>query len=183
MRNIAPPSASPEMTPITIRPVRRADGPALIAAHLASRGLHHPWAAPFTDRAGFRAWFATTGTERKQALLALRGDIIVGLVNLNEIVHGGFLSAYLGYHGMTGATGHGAMTQAVRLAIAHAFGPLGLHRLEANIQPANAPSRALVQRLGFRLEGLSLRYLLIDGAWRDHERWALLAGEEASASF
>ena len=60
----------------------------------------------------------------------------------------------------------------VQLALAHAFGPLGLHRVEANIQPANAASRALVQRLGFRLEGFSPRYLLIDGAWRDHERWA-----------
>jgi ribosomal-protein-alanine N-acetyltransferase len=61
--------------------------------------------------------------------------------------------------------------------VAHAFRELGLHRLEANIQPTNEPSRALVKRLGFRQEGYSPRYLKIDGEWRDHERWAVLADE------
>jgi [ribosomal protein S5]-alanine N-acetyltransferase len=69
------------------------------------------------------------------------------------------------------------MTEAVRLATAHAFAALGLHRLEANIQPGNTRSIALVKRLGFRLEGFSPRYLFIDGEWRDHERWALLEDE------
>ena len=69
------------------------------------------------------------------------------------------------------------MTEAVRLATAHAFEALGLHRLEANIQPGNLRSIALVKRLGFRLEGFSPRYLRMGGEWRDHERWALLADE------
>jgi ribosomal-protein-alanine N-acetyltransferase len=56
-----------------------------------------------------------------------------------------------------------------------AFGELGLHRLEANIQPGNARSIALVRVLGFEKEGFSRRYLKIDGDWRDHERWALLS--------
>ncbi len=58
-----------------------------------------------------------------------------------------------------------------------AFGELGLHRLEANIQPDNAASIALVRKPGFRLEGYSPRYLKIAGRWRDHERWAILAEE------
>jgi ribosomal-protein-alanine N-acetyltransferase len=69
------------------------------------------------------------------------------------------------------------MTEAVRQALAYAFDEVGLHRLEANIQPGNARSIALVRRLGFRLEGFSPRYLKIDGEWRDHERWAMLADE------
>ena len=69
------------------------------------------------------------------------------------------------------------MREGIRLMLRHAFGPLGLHRLEANIQPENAPSLALVAGAGFRLEGLSPRYLKIAGRWRDHERWAILAEE------
>jgi ribosomal-protein-alanine N-acetyltransferase len=59
--------------------------------------------------------------------------------------------------------------------VTDAFTSLGLHRLEANIQPDNAPSLNLVRRLGFRREGFSPRYLIIDGQWRDHERWTMLA--------
>ena len=102
----------------------------------------------------------------------------MGVVNLMEIVANPFYQgAYLGYHGMAALAGRGLMTEAVRLASAHAFGALGLHRLEANIQPGNTRSIALVRRLGFRLEGFSPRYLRVDGEWRDHERWALLADE------
>ena len=67
------------------------------------------------------------------------------------------------------------MTEALAAAAAFAFGELGLHRLEANIQPGNAASLALVKRVGFHKEGFSPRYLRIDGDWRDHERWALIA--------
>jgi ribosomal-protein-alanine N-acetyltransferase len=65
------------------------------------------------------------------------------------------------------------MTEALRLVVRYAFSGLGLHRLEANIQPGNAASIRLVQRCGFRNEGYSPHYLFIDGAWRGHERWAI----------
>lgn len=74
------------------------------------------------------------------------------------------------------------MTRAVELAVGHAFHELGLHRVESNIQPGNHRSRTLVQRLGFRLEGFSPRYLYIAGGWRDHERWAKLADDVSAAS-
>jgi ribosomal-protein-alanine N-acetyltransferase len=100
---------------------------------------------------------------------------IVGVINLNEIVMGAFQSAYLGYYGMANFSRTGLMTDALRAAVGYAFNELGLHRLEANIQPDNLASIALVRRVGFKQEGFSPRYLRIDGEWRDHERWALLA--------
>ena len=67
------------------------------------------------------------------------------------------------------------MTRFAGSIVSTAFADLGLHRLEANIQPDNARSLALVQRLGFSREGYSPQYLMVDGQWRDHERWAVRA--------
>ena len=67
------------------------------------------------------------------------------------------------------------MKQGLSQVLTHAFGRMKLHRLEANIQPGNAASKALVKKLGFCREGFSPRYLKINGRWRDHERWTLLS--------
>jgi ribosomal-protein-alanine N-acetyltransferase len=74
------------------------------------------------------------------------------------------------------------MSEGIELVLRQAFGPMGLHRLEANIQPANAASIALAKGAGFRLEGFSPRYLKIDGRWRDHERWAILAEDRSDGA-
>ncbi|EFH10038.1 GNAT family N-acetyltransferase [Pseudoroseomonas cervicalis] len=168
------------MSRLTLRPAQASDAAALIEANRESRALHAPWVEPFTDQAGFDAWFQRqlTGPHLGLVAIEVRTGGIAGVVNLSQIVGGAFQSAFLGYYGMARFARQGLMTEALRLAIAHAFGPLGLHRVEANIQPGNTASRALVQRLGFRLEGLSPRYLRIGGLWRDHERWALLADED-----
>ena len=165
------------MSGIYLKSVSVADAPALIAGNRESAGYHAPWANPFTDLAGFEAWFGRIVAGPNVALVAreVESGQIAGVVNLSEIVAGGFQSAYLGYYGMVGFAGRGLMTEAVRGAVLHAFDLLGLHRLEANIQPGNLRSIALVERLGFQREGFSPRYLRIAGAWRDHERWALLA--------
>ena len=100
---------------------------------------------------------------------------LVGYVNINNIVRAALWSGYLGYAVFRSHTGRGLMTAGLAAVVNDAFTSLGLHRLEANIQPDNTPSLNLVRRLGFQREGFSPRYLLVDGQWRDHERWAVLA--------
>ncbi len=157
----------------------RAPGPrdAAVLAELAraSRGLHRPWVEPPATTRGVARWLRAAGPRRVRLLVCRREDsAIVGVVNLNEIVRGAFHSAYLGYYGFAPHAGQGYMTEGLGLVLRHAFRRMGLHRLEANIQPRNRASRALVRRLGFRREGFSPRYLKILGRWRDHERWAIV---------
>jgi ribosomal-protein-alanine N-acetyltransferase len=165
------------MNTIRISRVIRADAAELIAANRESQEYHLPWVTSFTDQAGFDSWFARCLAGPNVGLVAreVGSNKIVGVVNINEIVTGAFQSAYLGYYGMSAFTRQGLMTEALRAAVGYAFGDLGLHRLEANIQPQNVASIALVRRLGFQKEGFSPSYLRVNGQWRDHERWALLA--------
>ena len=100
---------------------------------------------------------------------------IVGVVDASQVYMGPLRSAYLGYYSFAPFIGLGYMTEGLGLAVRYAFGSMGLHRLEANIQPGNEASIALARRCGFKLEGFSPRYLKIAGRWRDHERWAILA--------
>lgn len=99
---------------------------------------------------------------------------LAGVINVNDIVRNAELSGRLGYYAFTPHSGRGLMREALALVIARAFGELGLHRLEANIQPGNRRSIALVEALGFSREGTARGYLKIGNRWRDHERWALL---------
>ena len=170
------------MSSITLHPVRRADAAELIQGNLDSRDHHEPWTQPFTTLDGFQDWFGaqTTGPNVGFVARDIASGHIVGVTNLSQIFLKGFQSAYLSYHGMAAFAGQGLMTEAVRMAVAYAFADIGLHRLEANIQPANQRSIALVRRIGFRKEGFSPRYLKIGGVWCDHERWALLADEPAA---
>lgn len=149
---------------------------------VASRALHEPWAALPTTPDGYAAYVERARGAELEAFLVCRRDdgALLGQVNLSQIFHGPLRSAYLGYNAVAAHAGHGYMTEGVALALLYAFGPLGLHRVEANIQPGNARSLALARRLGFRQEGFSPRYLRVAGEWRDHERWALLVDDPAA---
>ena len=100
---------------------------------------------------------------------------LAGQVTLDNVVRGALRSGHLGYWIDQGVAGRGVASLAVALVCDHAFGPVGLHRLQADIRPENRPSRRLVERLGFRQEALFRQYLDIDGAWRDHLGYALLS--------
>ncbi len=106
---------------------------------------------------------------------------LVGVVNVSNIGRRTFQSASLGYYAFDGFAGQGLMREALQRVLAHAFGPLKLHRLESNIQPDNPASLALVRRCGFVREGFSRRFLKLAGRWRDHERWAILAEDWRAA--
>jgi [ribosomal protein S5]-alanine N-acetyltransferase len=164
---------------IRIRRVAWEDGAELVAANRASVSLHEPFVNPPCDEAVFRQYLAACDGIRRIGYVARETETgrIAGVINVSEIMRGAFESAFLGYYAVVGFAGRGLMREALSQVIGECFGPVGLHRLEANIQPGNERSRALVQRLGFRLEGFSPRYLKIGDTWRDHERWAILAEE------
>lgn len=98
---------------------------------------------------------------------------IAGQVSLNQIFRGPFQNCILGYWIGAQFANQGIMRCALNIALREAFEGMRLHRCEANIVPENAPSLALVRSLGFRYEGLAVRYLQIAGKWRDHEHWAM----------
>ena len=145
----------------------------------ASQRLHRPWLkAPHTAQQ-FRELLARARGERHASFFVCTADTseLAGVINVNEIVRGLFQSAYLGYYALSPFAARGYMAEGLGLVLEQAFGSLGLHRLEANVQPGNRRSVRLVSGLGFSLEGLSPRYLKIGGRWRDHERWAILADD------
>ena len=147
----------------------------------ASRELHQPWSFPPTRKEEFVALVERARADDFELILLMRREDsrLIGFFNLSQIFRGPFLNAYLGYAVGAPYAGAGYMTEGIELVLRHSFGSLGLHRLEANIQPGNTRSIALARRAGFRLEGFSPRYLKIDGRWRDHERWAILAEDWA----
>jgi len=117
------------------------------------------------------------GQSHKHFVFRCEDDVLLGAMNINNVVHGVFQSASLGYWLGAPHVRRGYATEALQLALRLAFEGLGLHRVEANIRPENDASIALVRRAGFRLEGHSRAFLKIAGAWADHERYALLVDE------
>jgi ribosomal-protein-alanine N-acetyltransferase len=162
---------------VELRSPRPADREEFLALMRASRSLHRPWATAPTDADRFAAYLVDARRPDFDALLVCRheDDVIVGFFNISQIVRQRLQSAYLGYAVGAPFAGRGFMREGLELVLRRAFGELRLHRLEANIQPDNRASLALVRGAGFRREGFSPRYLKIGGRWRDHERWAILA--------
>ena len=160
---------------VLLRTPEARDASALAALARGSRRFHRPWVYPPTTAPAVARWIREAGPTRHRLLVCRHADgAIVGVVNVSEIVRAAFQSAYLGYYAFRPHAGQGYMTEGLTLVLRHAFRRLGLHRLEANVQPGNLFSRKLVRRLGFRKEGFSPRYLKVGGRWRDHERWAIV---------
>jgi ribosomal-protein-alanine N-acetyltransferase len=166
------------MSRVVVRTPRPDDEDEFIACMRASRRLHRPWITNMPETPeSYAAYLRRVEDPRAAPFIACRREdgAIVGFLNISEIVRGPFKSAFLGSGGVAGHERQGYMTEALTLVLREAFTRLGLHRLEANIQPGNTASIALAKRCGFELEGFSPRYLKVGGRWRDHERWAIRA--------
>lgn len=108
------------------------------------------------------------------------GGPMLGHITLSHIAWGAMRSATIGYWVTHERAGEGIAPRAVALVTDYAFFDLGLHRVEVNIRPDNHASLRVVEKLGFREEGLRERYIFIDGQWRDHRSFALVAEETGS---
>ncbi|MFJ8508335.1 GNAT family N-acetyltransferase [Streptomyces avermitilis] len=163
---------------VGVRPFTHDDEAEFLARVRESKDLHRPWLFPPDSPDAYHAYAGRLIEDPTKAgflVCEKDGGGIAGFININNIVAGSFLNGTLGYGGFAHAAGRGLMGEGLALVVAHAFTTMGLHRLEINVQPGNAASIALARRCGFRLEGFSPAFLHIDGAWRDHERWAITA--------
>lgn len=170
---------------LTLRPLRPRDAQQWRAVRAANADWLAPWEATHPDPAALPPTYlqmvrSFTREARAGRMLPFALDldgVLVGQVTVSGIVWGSLRSAQVGYWVDRRMAGRGIVPTAVALIVDYCFFTLGLHRMEANIRPENQASLRVVQKLGFRPEGLRRRYLHIDGAWRDHVTYALTAEE------
>jgi ribosomal-protein-alanine N-acetyltransferase len=171
---------------IELRPLRLRDATAWREVRTRNARWLRPWEAtlplaehdaPTTYGAMVRRLRAEAREGRGLPFALVVDGSFAGQVTVGGIARGSLLSAYIGYWIDQRAAGRGIMPTAVAMATDHCFREVGLHRVEINIRPENAASLRVVQKLGFREEGLRERYLHIDGDWRDHLTFALCADD------
>lgn len=146
------------------------------ASAKSSRKFHRGLVNPPMTLEKFENYIAANENETNENILICQAEdnAICGAINLSQIFRKSFQNAYLGYYLFEKFTGKGFMTEAVGLILKLAFKDLKLHRIEANVQPENLASIAVLKRCGFTKEGFSRKYLKIGGRWRDHERFAII---------
>lgn len=141
------------------------------------------WPADDLSRSAYRRRLRRYAEDRRSdlsyAFFVFRksDQALVGGLTLANIRRGVAQAGSLGYWMGAPFAGRGFMTEAVRALVPFAFGPLHLHRLEAACIPTNAPSRRLLEKVGFSYEGLARQYLCINGVWQDHLLYALIVGD------
>lgn len=170
---------------VVLRPLRLRDASAWWEVRAANAAWLAPWEATSPD--GAAAVRSFPGLVRELSRQGRSGEAmpfvlehagrLAGQVTVGGITWGAMRSAHIGYWVDGRLAGRGLMPTAVALATDHCLLGVGLHRVEVNIRPENGPSRRVVEKLGFRGEGVRERYLHIDGAWRDHLTFALTRDE------
>jgi ribosomal-protein-alanine N-acetyltransferase len=172
---------------VYLRPADMRDFDAWAALRAASRDFLTPWeptwAADELTRPAFRRRLRRQAEEMERdeayAFLLFRAQdrALLGGLTIGQVRRGVAQTAAIGYWMGQEHAGKGYMSRAVRAALAHCFGPLRLHRVEAACVPENEVSLRLLERCGFQREGYARAYLRIDGVWRDHLLFAFLASD------
>nr|WP_249361852.1 GNAT family protein [Gordonia araii] len=176
-----------------LRPIKLRDAADWSRLRIRNQDLLLPW-EPTSDgnwaarhqRSNWPPLYSVLKSEAKRgALLPFVIEVdgeYVGQLTIGSVQRGAVRSAWIGYWVDRDWTGKGIATAAVALGVDHAFGPMGLHRLEATVQPPNAASRAVLAKVGFRHEGVLKRYMDVNGRWRDHDLFALTTEEIMSSA-
>ena len=171
---------------VKLRLVRMKDAKALERAVLSNRSWLRPWEATnphgansFDLRAQIRGLLRQLDDETGLPFMIEMDGEIVGQLNVANILYGSVSSAVIGYWVVPEVAGRGVTPTAVALVTDYLFNEIGLHRVEIDIRPENEASLRVVEKLGFRYEGLKQRYIHINGAWRDHYVFALTHEEVA----
>ena len=170
---------------IRLRPLTIADAPEMLelrrrnAEFLAPREPRRSadYLTLATQESELREVAANRVSDRGYAFGIVLGEELIGRIALNNIVRGAFHNAYVGYFVGQDHNGRGFATEAARVLAVHAFDDLGLHRLQAAVMLDNHGSMRVLEKAGFRREGIARRYLQIDGAWVDHVLFALTCEE------
>lgn len=161
---------------IFLRYPQAEDADEFIELNKRSRKLHRGLTYAPTDKESYISYVRSNEDEAVEKFFICENECgkIMGAINLSQIFRRGFQNAYLGYFMGADFAGRGFMSEAVALILRYAFKTLKLHRIEANVQPHNHASIAILRKNNFTKEGFSEKYLKIGNRWRDHERWAIV---------
>ena len=185
---------------VVLRPLKRADAEEFAEVRVANRDWLQPWDATLPgagvsgadvrggslreERAAFHSMRRALQSQARRGValpFALEVDgRFRGQVTAASIQWGSISSVQIGYWIDSRLAGRGLMPLAVAMATDACFFDLGLHRVEINIRPENSKSLRVVEKLGFRFEGLRRGYMHIAGNWADHRSYALLSDEVPS---
>jgi ribosomal-protein-alanine N-acetyltransferase len=166
---------------VLLRPMRLRDGRVWRQVRAMNNDWLGPWEATHPAESGRPPSFAQmvrafSREARAGRMLPFALDYqgrLAGQITVSGLHWGSLRSGHVGYWVDRRLAGRGLVPTGVAMAVDYCFFGLGLHRIEVNIRPENVASRRVVEKLGFRPEGLRVRYLHIDGAWRDHLSFAL----------
>jgi ribosomal-protein-alanine N-acetyltransferase len=169
---------------LSLRLPRHADYRPWAALRESSRGFLVPWeptwAADHLSRKSFtgRVYWAqrayTQGTAMPLFIIRRADDTLLGAITLDNIRRGPAQSATLGYWIGAPHARQGYMREAIEAVVHHAFRMQDLSRVEAACLPENAASRGVLEKAGFKYEGVAQSYLQICGRWRNHVLYAHL---------